>query len=262
MKRIFTIAIVLLLSISSIIAQNSKLPEMILVKGGTFSMGSTSGYSDEAPVHSVTLSDYSIGKYEVTVGQYKAFCNATHHQFPGKPQHDWYDEHDNIREWVWRDNNPIVNVTWNDAIAYCEWLSDQTGDKYYLPTEAQWEYAARGGKKSKGYTYSGSNSIKSVAWYDETTYEKGTRPVGQLAPNELGIYDMSGNAFEWCADYYGTYSSRSVTNPTGPKRGQYRTIRGGSWYYMDEFCKITQRDSPKPTLKKFVYGFRVVKNKK
>ncbi|MBN2662957.1 MAG: formylglycine-generating enzyme family protein [Bacteroidales bacterium] len=260
MKKIFMTLLVVLFFISfSSNAQNSKYPEMIFVDGGSFQMGSNNGYDDEAPIHSVTLSDFYIGKYEITVEQYKAFCNATGHPFPAKPQRDWYDEHDNVRDWVWRDNHPIVNVTWNDAITYCQWLSDQTGDEYYLPTEAQWEFAARGGNNSNNYTYAGSNNIRNVAWFDETTYERGTRQVGQLAANELGLYDMSGNAFEWCADYYGPYSNKSVTDPTGPRKGQYRVIRGGSWYYMDEFCKITQRDSPKPTLKKFVYGFRVVK---
>lgn len=234
---------------------------MIAVEGGTFKMGSTSGYDDEKPIHKVTLSDYSIGKYEVTVGQYKKFCKETGYKFPGKPKKTWYDEHDMIRDWAWRDNNPIVNVTWYDAIAYCEWLSKETGENYTLPTEAQWEFAAKGGNLSKGYKFSGSNSINSVAWYDETTYERGTKPVGQKTPNELGIYDMSGNAFEWCLDIYGKYSGKSSKNPQGAKKGQYKTIRGGGWYYVEEFCKVTQRDSPKPNLAKFNYGFRVVKNK-
>jgi len=257
-KTIFTFFFVLIFSTLSF-GQNTKYPEMILVEGGSFKMGSNSGYSDETPIHSVTLSDYYIGKYEVTVGQYKTFCNATGHPFPSKPQRDWYDEHDNVRDWTWRDNHPIVNVTWNDAVAYCEWLSTQTGDQYSLPSEAQWEFAAKGGNSSNNYKYSGGNYLNSVGWFDENTYERGTRTVGQLAANELGIYDMSGNAFEWCSDYYGPYSSRSKTDPTGPRKGQYRVVRGGSWYYVEEFCKITQRDSPKPTLKKFVYGFRVAK---
>ncbi len=257
------IAIFLLLFISNLISgQNSKYPEMVFVKGGSFKMGSNNGYKDEKPIHSASLSDFYIGKYEVTVAQYRLFCKQTHHPFPPKPDRQWYDEHDKVREWTWRDNNPIVDVSWYDAQEYCEWLSKQTGDEYSLPTETQWEFAARGGNKSHKYKYSGSNDINEVAWYDETTYERGPKPVGQLKPNELGIYDMSGNAFEWCKDIYGHYPSRGGRNPSGAKRGPYKVIRGGSWYYVDDFCRVTQRDSPKPTLRKFVYGFRVAKKAK
>jgi formylglycine-generating enzyme required for sulfatase activity len=258
MKNII-ILLILLFPILNTQAQNIKKPQMIFVQGGTFKMGSTKGYPDEKPIHKVSLSSFYISKYEITVAEYKAFCKATGYPFPAKPNREWYDEHDKVRDWIWRDNYPIVNVDWYDAMEYCKWLSKITGEKYDLPTEAQWEYAARGGKKTHGYEYSGSNNLKEVAWYDETTYERGPRPVGQLKPNELGIYDMSGNAFEWCRDHYGKYPSRSVKNPKGPSKGPYRVIRGGSWYYVDEFCRVTQRDCPKPGLKKFVYGFRVVK---
>ncbi len=252
--------VIFILAFFLIDAQNSKYPEMVLVEGGSFEMGGNDGYDDERPIHNVTLSDYYIGKYEVTVGQYRKFCKETGHRFPAKPKREWYDEHENVKDWVWRDNHPIVNISWFDAEAYCQWLSEETGDNYSLPTEAQWEFAARGGTKSDGYEYAGSNDIVKVAWFDETTYERGTRPVGQLTANELGLFDMSGNVFEWCADYYGKYNTKSKKDPKGPKKGQYRTIRGGSWYYVDEFCRVTQRDCPKPTLKKFSYGFRVVKN--
>jgi formylglycine-generating enzyme required for sulfatase activity len=260
MKKYILLVVFVLFAFFSVDAQNSKYPEMIVVEGGTFKMGSTDGYDDEKPVHKVTISDYSIGKYEITVGQYKKYCKETGAKFPGKPKKSWYDEHDMVRDWSWRDNHPIVNVTWYDALDYCEWLSEETGDNYTLPTESQWEFAARGGTLSKGYEFSGSNTINSVAWYDETTYERGTKPVGQKTANELGIYDMSGNAFEWCLDFYGKYAGKSSKNPSGAKKGQYKTVRGGSWYYVEEFCRTTQRDSPKATLKKFNYGFRVVKN--
>ena len=261
MKNISLTIVIVLFIMNIMPAQNSKYPEMVFVKGGSFKMGSNKGYDDEKPVHNVTLSSFYISKYEVTVGQYKEFCKATGHQFPSKPTRQWYEEHDNVRDWTWRDNYPIVNVSWYDAMEYCKWLSEQTGDTYTLPTEAQWEFAARGGNKSQNYKYAGSNNINEVAWYDETTYERGPRPVGQLKPNELGLYDMSGNAFEWCLDNYGPYSSKSVKNPTGAKKSSYKVIRGGSWYYVDDFCRITLRDAPKPNLKKFVYGFRVVKVK-
>lgn len=262
MKKYNICILVTILAINYTTAQNTKYPEMILVPGGNFTMGANKGYEDEKPTHTVTLSNFYIGKYEVTVAQYKEFCKATKHPFPPKPKKNWYEEHDNVKEWTWRDNKPIVNVNWYDATAYCKWLSEETGEKYSLPTEAQWEYAAKGGKNPDKYQYAGSDNIKTVAWYDETTYERGPKTVGQLKPNKLGIYDMSGNAFEWCHDFYGKYQSKKTKNPKGPKNGQYKIIRGGSWFYFDEFCRITQRDSPKPNLKKFVYGFRVVKNTK
>ncbi len=250
------------LGVGEAVAQSTNPPDMIFVKGGTFKMGSNDGYADEAPVHSVTLSDFYIGKYEVTVAQYRQFCSATNHRFPGLPDDDWYAEHENAAQWQWNDTYPIVNISYFDAIAYCQWLSELTGEHYTLPTEAQWEYAARGGNKSKNYKYAGSNDIDEVAWYDETTRERGPRSVGRLKPNELGIYDMSGNAWEWCLDYWGNYSAKAQKDPTGPAQGGYKVIRGGSWYYVDDMAKLTSRDGPKPGKPNFNYGFRVVKLKK
>ncbi len=261
MKQIYLSVIVSILFIVSVsLAQDTNYPEMIDVKGGTFSMGSEDGYDDEKPVHEVSLSDYSIGKYEVTVFQYRKFCDATGKKFPAKPTSHWYVEHDQTEEWEWKEDNPIVNVTWYDAQEYCKWLSKETGANYSLPTEAQWEYAAKGGENSNSFKYSGSNKLNEVAWYDETTFERGTRPVGGLKANELGIYDMSGNAMEWCFDGYEKYTKKKQKNPAGGASPTYKTIRGGSWFYIDEFCKITQRDSPKINKTKFDYGFRVVKN--
>ena len=240
-------------------AQIKNLPSMVLIKGGTFKMGSTTGDADEMPVHSVTLSNYYISKYEVTVAQYKEFCIATNRKMPSEPPASWYDEHDHAVKWQWYYSYPIVNVTWYDANAYCKWLSDTTGEEYSLPTEAQWEYAARGGHQSKHYTYAGSNNINEVAWYDETTDEKGLKPVGRMRPNELGLYDMSGNAWEWCNDFYGKYSSSSQKDPKGPPSGNYKVIRGGSWYNIDDMCRSTLRDGPKPNFSDFYTGFRVVK---
>jgi len=260
-KNIFTIIVFMIIG-GLLNSQNSKFPEMVFVKGGSFKMGSNNGYADEKPIHIVSLSNFYIGKYEITVGEYKEFCKQTNYAFPSKPGKQWFDEHNKVREWVWRDNNPIVNVTWYDAMEYCKWLSEKTGDEYTLPTEAQWEYAAKGGNKGHNLKYSGSNNIDDVAWYDETTYERGPRAVGTLKANELGIFDMSGNAFEWCLDIYGHYNSKNRKDPQGAQNGPYKVIRGGAWYYIDEFCRVSQRDSPKPTLKKFVYGFRVVENGK
>ncbi|MBQ3690483.1 MAG: formylglycine-generating enzyme family protein [Bacteroidales bacterium] len=251
--------VLLLPAVSTISAQIANPPAMIDVKGGTFKMGNKDGYEDEQPVHNVTLSDFSIGKYEVTVAQYKQFCNETNRRMPADPPAAWYEEHDKAVKWQWNDNHPIVNVTYFDAIAYCDWLSQKYGGKYSLPTEAQWEYAAKGGKNSKNYAYAGSDDIDEVAWYDETTGEKGIHPVGKLKPNELGIYDMSGNAWEWCLDYYGKYTSASVKDPAGPTKGTYRVIRGGSWYYVEDMAKVTSRDGPQPRFTNYNYGFRVVK---
>ncbi len=260
MKRLFALVLIILpLFVFPQQTKNYDLPEMVFVKGGSFMMGSNDGYDDEKPVHKVILSSFYISKYEITVKQYRQFCQATGHKFPSDPDPMWYDEHPNVGKWIWHDNHPIVNVSWYDAMAYCKWLSEITGETYTLPSEAQWEYAARGGQKSHGYKYSGSNNIKEVAWYDETTYERGTRPVGMLKPNELGIYDMSGNAFEWCLDGYGDYPSRTQKDPVLHPESMYRVVRGGCWYYYDEYCRVTQRDGPKPNLRTFYYGFRVVK---
>jgi formylglycine-generating enzyme len=246
------------LSVSSILF-SQKLPDMIFVKGGTFRMGSNTGESDEKPVHTVSLSDYYIGKYEVTVAQYKAFCIETGKKMPPDPKPEWYEEHKNAVKWVWRDDYPIVNISWRDAMEYCDWLSKKTGHKYTLPTEAQWEYAARGGNKSGNYSYSGSSNINKVAWYDETTFEKGPKPVGTLRPNELGIFDMSGNAWEWCLDFFGKYTSESKKDPQGSSSSPYRVIRGGSWYYVAHLARVTARDGPYPHYTNYNYGFRVAR---
>ncbi len=217
--------------------------EMVFVEGGTFQMGATSEQgsdadSDEKPVHSVTVTDFYIGKYEVTQAQWKAVMGNNPSRFQG-------------------DNLPVENVSWNDIQEFIKKLNRLTGKKYRLPTEAEWEYAARGGKKSKGYKYAGSNSIGEVAWYDSNSgYE--THPVGQKQPNELGLYDMSGNVWEWCQDWYGNYNSSSQTNPSGPASGSYRVLHGGSWSYYARNCRVSNRDSNSPSSRRHNYGFRLV----
>jgi len=243
-------------------------PDMIFVKGASYKMGKADGDDDEMPLHKVTLNSFYISRTEITVKLYREFCEMTDHEFPSAPSHsrdartgeDWYYEHENVKDWVWKDNYPISNVSWNDAKAYCDWLSDFTGRKYRLPTEAEWEYAARGGNKSKGYLYSGSNKSTDVSWYDETTDESGLRAVGTKKPNELGIYDMSGNVWEWCNDYYNStyYSKSPKNNPQGPSKGLFRVIRGGSWYYGEWMSRVFTRDGPRPMEKNWNYGFRVV----
>ena len=189
------------------------IDSMVKVEGGTFTMGATSEQgsdadSNEKPTHQVTLSDYMICKTEVTQELWQAVMGKNRSRFKG-------------------DNLPVENVSWNDCQKFIKKLNSLTGLQFRLPTEAEWEYAARGGNKSKGYKYSGSNDIGSVAWY--TSNASGTKPVATKAPNELGLYDMSGNVWEWCSDWYGSYSSDSQTNPKGPSSGFGRVNRGGSW---------------------------------
>lgn len=217
--------------------------EMIYVKGGTFRMGATEeqgddAYGDEKPVHSVTLSDYYIGKFEVTQGLWKAIMDNNN---PSKFQNG--------------DDYPVEKVCWDDIQTFLTKLNELTGKKYALPTEAQWEYAARGGVKSRGYKYSGSNTIDDVAWYDDNY---STHPVGTKLPNELGIYDMSGNVWEWCSDWYGSYSSESQSNPTGPSTGSGRVLRGGSWFNNARYCRVSNRGHYNPSTRSGDYGFRVV----
>ncbi len=206
-------------------------------------MGSTVEKS-ETP-HQVTLSSYSIGKYEVTVGQYKAYCAATGTPMPDAP------------EWGWNDKHPMVNVNYNDAMAYCNWLGEEFGGDWLLPTEAQWEFAARGGNNSKGFTYSGSNDLDEVAWYVNNAGGK-TQSAGRKKPNELGIYDMSGNVWEWCKDWHGPYENTAQQNPKGPSIGSYRVLRGGRWYYSASSCRVAYRNSNDPTFRDYFLGFRVL----
>lgn len=200
---------------------------MVFVEGGTFTMGATSeqvGEADdwEKPTHRVTLSDYYIGETEVTQALWKAVMGSNPSYFKG-------------------DNLPVENVSYDDVKTFITKLNQKTGKTFRLPTEAEWEYAARGGKKSKGYKYSGSDNINDVAWYKDNSDDK-THPVKTKRPNELGIYDMSGNVYEWCSDWYGKYTSEAQTNPQGPSGGSYRVLRGGSWSYFAGSCRASDRD--------------------
>ena len=217
--------------------------EMVFVKGGTFTMGATAEQGSDAgdgekPVHSVTVSNFYIGKYEVTQAQWEAVMGKNPSRYKG-------------------DNRPVENVSWNDVQKFIKKLNAKTGKKYRLPTEAEWEYAARGGNQSKGYKYSGSNNRDEVAWYTNNS-GKQTHPVGQKQPNELGLYDMSGNVWEWCSDWYGSYSSGSQTNPTGPANGSYRVLRGGGWFNSARGCRVSSRGGLTPSLCSSDYGFRLV----
>ena len=216
--------------------------EMVRVEGGTFRMGATSEQGsdadgDEKPVHSVTLSGYYIGKTEVTQVLWEAVMGINPSRFKG-------------------DYLPVENVSWDDCQEFIRKLNSMTGQNFRLPTEAEWEFACRGGNNSRGYKYSGSNNLGSVAWYDGNSGNK-THPVGTKAPNELGIYDMSGNVWEWCADWYGDYSSGAQTNPTGPYGGSNRVYRGGSWNYDVGRCRSSNRDFYYPWIRDIILGLRL-----
>ena len=226
--------------------------EMVKVEGGTFTMGATSeqgsdAYDDESPTHSVTLSDYYIGKYEVTQAQWKAVMGKSLTQIVSESGWSTYGVGDNY---------PMYDISYNDCQEFINKLNKLTGKKFRLPTEAEWEYAARGGNKSRGYKYAGSNDIGRVAWYCDNSGSK-THPVGTKQANELGLYDMSGNVWEWCQDWYGDYSSLSQTNPTGPTSGSGRVKRGGSWGYDATYCRVSSRIYFIPTIRVSFIGFRL-----
>ncbi len=237
-----------------------KLPAsegFVLVEEGSFQMGSASGESDERPVHTVRISKpFYISKYEVTQKEWREVMGKNPSRFKG-------------------DNLPVENVSWYDAVEYCNALSRKEGLKqvytgsgeniicdfsangYRLPTEAEWEYAARGGNKSKGYKYSGSNSVGDVGWGDGS--DGRSYPVGKKRPNELGIYDMSGNVWEWCWDWYGDHTSGSVTDPRGRSSGSYRVKRGGSQGFRDDTLRTAYRSYNEPSNWVYTIGFRPVR---
>ena len=224
------------------ITVNSVSFTMIAVEGGTFQMGATSEQggdadSDEKPVHSVTLSDYYIGETEVTQELWEAVMVSNPSYFSGSQR-------------------PVERVSWNDCQEFITQLNQLTGKNFRLPTEAEWEYAARGGSKSKGYKYSGSNTIGNVAWYDVNSIYQ-THNVKTKSPNELGIYDMSGNVYEWCQDWYGSYSSGSQTNPTGPSSGSDRVCRGGSVGSGAGSCRVSNRGYGNPDDGNLILGLRL-----
>ena len=234
--------------------------DMVWVEGGSFMMGSEEGGNDEKPVHKVTLSSYYISKYEITQAQYVEVMGLNPEKYAAS----------NYRSRRKPEEIPMV-ANWEEATAFCKRLSAKTGKKYALPTEAQWEYAARGGNKSKGYKYSGSDNLDEVAWYKENSkdpdpYSPRSQTPGTKAPNELGIYDMSGNLSEWCADRYFSeyyneyYSGENSKDPVGPPYGEHRVVRGGSYDDFDHGChRVCYRDRYMPGLiPSYNYGFRVV----
>ena len=200
---------------------------MVFVEGGTFTMGATpeqgnEAEGDENPSHQVIVSSFMIGQTEVTQELWEAVMGSNPSKFKGV-------------------NRPVEHVSWDDCQEFIKKLNALTGQHFRLPNEAEWEYAARGGSKSRGYKYSGSNNIDDVAWYENNSGSD-THNVATKQPNELGLYDMSGNVWEWCQDWYGNYSSSSQSNPQGPASGSHRVYRGGSWGNFARFCRVANRD--------------------
>ena len=253
--------------------QNTNKPAMILVEGGDFYMGNDyiEGALDEQPEHKISLDDFYIGKFEVTFEEFDIFCMQR--GYP-QPKDGGFG----------RGKLPVMNVSWEGAIKYCNWLStrfsfdkvydftvDSSGltinsinfeaDGYRLPTESEWEYASKGGSKTQGYAYCGGNDPEAVAWYNQTS---GAKPheVGTATPNELGIYDMSGNAWEWCWDIYSNkyYKNSPETNPRGPDTGDHRVYRGGNFNSELSFLRLTKRYALGPRMKTGMVGIRLVRS--
>ena len=215
--------------------------KMIRVDGGSFKMGSPdsepSAFGDEKPQHTVPLDDYYIGETPVTQAQWNAVMGKNPSLEVG-------------------DNLPVEQVSWNDSQKFITKLNKLTGQRFRLPTEAEWEYAARGGKKSKGYKYSGGNIVRDVAWNTSNSGNK-THTVATKKANELGLYDMSGNVKEWCQDWFGYYSSSVRSNPKGPSSGSGRVSRGGSWCDYAEYCRVSARSRNNPSSRSCSIGFRL-----
>ncbi len=234
---------------------NGELFTMVFVEGGTFTMGCTGEqgrdcYGDEMPSHKVTLKDYYIAETEVTQALWFAVMGTTIRKQRDRVNSSWplFGEGDDY---------PMYYVSYEDVEDFILLLNDLTGETFRLPTEAEWEYAARGGQKSMGFRYSGSDNIEDVAWYTENSEGK-THPVNMKRPNELGLYDMSGNVWEWCSDWYGDYGGSAQTNPEGAIAGSHRVDRGGGWFISAKGCRVASRDGVGPTLRSNYIGFRLV----
>ncbi|MDE5606194.1 MAG: SUMF1/EgtB/PvdO family nonheme iron enzyme [Bacteroidales bacterium] len=238
--------------------------QMVAVQGGPFSMGATPEQNVqrvfERPVHEVVLDGFYIGKYEVTQVQWEAVMGTTIEE---QEQRAVESDHGYDEGIVGKGTDyPMYYVSWHDCAEFCEKLSQMTGKKYRLPTEAEWEYAARGGQHADGTQFSGSDDIGEVGWiiFDSDHPDYGTHPVGQKQPNGLDLYDMTGNVFEWCSDWSDWYNKRSVINPQGPTSGSERILRGGGWKYNPEWVYYTVcgRGYYMPDGGTSIFGFRVV----
>ena len=212
---------------------------LVAVEGGTFWMGCDSTYDNEKPMHQVTLSSYHIGQTEVTQQLWEAVMGTNPSEFRG-------------------DSLPVEKVSWEDCQAFIQKLNQQTGKTFRLPTEAEWEYAARGGRHSQGCIYAGADMLSYVAWFGDNSGEQ-THKVAIKDPNELGLYDMSGNVWEWCHDWYDAewYAVSPQVNPSGPSSGIYHVGRGGCWSNGESFCRVTRRLYDSPAKSFCNVGFRI-----
>lgn len=261
--------------------------DMVRVEGGSFMMGCTGEQGkdcgdDEKPAHQVTVGTFFLGKHEVTVGLFRAFVQATGHRTTAEQEGGSYIWNDS--EWkltpgvTWEhdeegrkrdasgDRHPVMHVSWHDAVAFCAWLGNSTGKRYRLPTEAEWEYAARGGNlgragsQNRSTKYAGGSDLGSVGWYADNSGRK-AHPMGQKAANELGLYDMSGNVWEWCQDWYGEnyYKGSPATDPAGPSSGEYRVVRGCSWDTDASGCQLALRFRFTPDVRYSGLGIRLAR---
>ena len=235
-------------------------PEVVQIEGGSFKMDST---------YVVKINSFKMAKTETTVWQYNLFVKATKHIEPRVPS------------WQWSGDNPIVYVSWFDAVTYNNWLSEKHNLKkvyvekmesgssnsisinydvkgYRLPTEAEWEFAARGGNKTHGFEFSGDSILGNISWYYENSKNR-TQAVGRKTANELGLFDLTGNVKEWCNDWFGTYNFKQIDNPHGAKEGNIRVIRGGSWSSSDNYCRVSYRNYNNPNFIINYVGFRCVR---
>ncbi len=243
-------------------------PEMVYLPGGIFNMGDGQGIgsNDEKPVHEVTLDHFALGKYPVTVGEYLRFVEAA-----GEHQPEWMEEggkynvktgtedhYKRIGESLTDEHCPITGISWEDAVAYCEWLSEQTGAGYVLPTEAEWEYACRAGSDSAYFFGDDEKLLEEYAWYLNNSESK-MHPSGEKKANAWGLHDMHGNVWEWVYDWYGKYSKDVQTNPTGPETGLLRVIHGGGWGSDAGNCRSAFRRRNAPGFRNRGLGFRLAR---
>ncbi len=259
--------------------------QFVSIKGGCFDMGDTfgGGEKDEKPVHRVCVDDFYLGKYEVTVGQFRKFIDATGYKTKAEKGNGCFvdkgDKWEKDPNANWRnpgfsinDSHPAVCISWNDAVAYAKWMEGKGGKSYRLPTEAEWEYAARDGGKNVKYAGGSGQRSGNIAdesgkrkfpeWKASSGYDDKyvyTAPVGSFQPSALGLYDMDGNAWEWCSDWYGEkyYTNSPKDNPKGPEKGQYRVLRGGSWTRNEWYGRAGNRGSAAPTIGANDSGFRL-----
>ncbi len=270
-----------------------KTDNMVLIKSGSFQMGSNDGSDNEKPIHTVTVSDFYLSKYEVTVAEFRAFINDSGYVTDAEKEGNSYGYDGTTwksidgRNWrhdtegnTGQDDHPVVNVSWNDAVAYCDWMSKKTGKMYRLPTEAEWEYAAGNGYRHTKYSWgNGDPSGKTGgSLRDESSerkfnwgsifegYDDGyatTAPVGSFNKNDFDLFDMTGNVWEWCSDWYGSdyYKTSPSGNPKGPDSGSYRVIRGGSWNYSPQSCRVANRYFLTPGNRNYSIGFRLARTK-